>query len=719
MNGITQLDRRAFLKSGLALGAGLVLGVTLPLKRSAAAEASAPFAPNAFVRIGVDNTVTVIAKHLEMGQGVYTGLATLVAEELDAAWEQVRVEGAPANAALYENLFWPGNQGTGGSTAMPNSYEQMRKAGATAREMLVRAAARRWNVADTEITVRDGVVRHPGSNRAATFGELAAAAANEALPSDVFLKDPKDFRLIGKIIPRKDTPEKINGSAIFTADIRLPGMLTAVVAHPPRFGATVKSFDENATRKIAGVTTVVKIPTGVAVVAKDFWSAQRGRDALRVEWDESAAFKLGSEEIHAQYRALAQKPGRVATDNGDAAAALAAAKHVIEAEYRFPFLAHASMEPLNCVVQITADGCEIWNGEQGQTRDQNAVAKLLGIKPEQVKINMLYAGGSFGRRGNPVSDYVLEAASIAKFSGLKVPIKLQWTREDDMRGGHYRPVYLHRMRSALDADGKPLAWEHRIVGQSIFSLIMPQNAGKPDWVDPSSVEGAAELPYAMPNLRVDLHTTELGVPIQWWRAVGSTHTAFAVETMIDELATAARQDPVAFRRALMQAHPRELAVLELAAEKSGWGQPLARGRGRGIAVHKSFNSHVAQVAEVTVRDDRTFSVDRVVIAVDCGLPINPDVIRAQMEGGMGYGLAAALHEAITLDAGVVAQSNFHDFALLTIAEMPTVEVHIVPSAAPPTGVGEPATPVIAPAVANALFAATGQRLRQLPLRLGA
>ncbi|MGF1546369.1 MAG: molybdopterin cofactor-binding domain-containing protein [Thiotrichales bacterium] len=719
MNGIIAVDRRTFLKAGLALGAGLVLGVNLPVKRADAAMSTVvPFAPNAFVRIGVDNTVTVIAKHLEMGQGVYTGLATLVAEELNADWNQVRVEGAPANAELYQNLFWPGNQGTGGSTAMPNAFEQMRKAGAAAREMLQHAAAKRWGVPVAELIVREGIVRHAGSNRSATFGELAEAASNEAVPSDVFLKEPRDFRLIGKVIPRKDTPEKINGSAIYTADVRLPGMLTAVVAHPPRFGAKVKAFDADSSRRIPGVVAVVQIPAGVAVLGRNFWSAQRGRDALKVTWDESGAFALGSDQIYAQYQALAQKPGAIATDVGDAPTALAQAAKIIEAEYQFPFLAHASMEPLNCVVQITGLGCEIWNGVQGQTRDQKAVAALLGIKPEQVEIHMLYAGGSFGRRGNPVSDYVLEAASIAKASGLTVPIKMQWTREDDMRAGHYRPVYVHRVRAALDGDGKPLAWEHRIVGQSIFSLISP-NAGKPDWIDPTSVEGAAELPYAVPHHRVELHTTELGVPIQWWRSVGSTHTAYAVETMIDALATAAGQDPFAFRHALMAEHPRERAVLALAADKAGWGKPLTKGRGRGIAVHKSFNSYVAQVAEVTVRDDLTYTVDRVVIAVDCGLPINPDVIRAQMEGGMGYGLAAALNEAITLDQGRVEQSNFHDFALLRIDEMPVVEVHIVPSSAPPTGVGEPATPVIAPAVANALFAATGQRLRQLPLRLHA
>ncbi len=713
------LNRRDFLRISLTAGAGLTLGFYLPAKdtrAAAGAAASSVFAPNAFVRIGTDDTVTVLAKHLEMGQGSYTGLATLVAEELDAAWDQVRVEAAPANAELYQNLFWRGQQGTGGSTAMANAFEQMRRAGATSREMLASAAAKRWGVPVGEITVRDGVIRHAASGREARFGELAEAAAREPVPADVFLKDPKDFRLIGKPLMRKDTPEKVNGSAIFTADIRLPDMLTAVVARPPRFGAKVKSLDATAARGVAGVVDVVRIEEGVAVLAKDFWRAKLGRDALKLEWDERDAFKLSSEEIYAQYRELAKKPGAVAANKGDAARTLAAAEKVIEAEYTFPFLAHAAMEPLNCVVKITPEGCEIWNGEQSQTRDQDNVARLLGLKRDQVKIHMLYAGGSFGRRANPESDYMLEAVRIARAHGKPVPIKMQWTREDDMRAGYYRPAYVHRIRATLGADGFPAAWEQRIVGQSILASLR-SGGSKPDWIDPTSVEGAENLPYPIPNLRVELHTTQLGVPVQWWRAVGSTHTAYAVETMLDTLARAADKDPYEYRRALLKQHPRERGVLDLAAERADWGTPLPKGRGRGIAVHKSFNSYVAQVAEVTVHENQTFSVDRVVIAADCGLPINPDVIRAQMEGGMGYGLAAALTGEITLEAGRVVQSNFGDYPILRIGEMPSVEVHIVPSTAPPTGVGEPATPVIAPAVANALSSITGKIFTRLPLRL--
>ena len=727
------LGRRRFLVSTVGAGAGLTLGMQLagcnreetppagagPGKAGGEILADSRFEPNAFLRIGEDNRVTVIIKHLEMGQGTYTGLATLVAEELDAAWSQVEVEGAPADAATYNNLFWGKVQGTGGSTAIANSWEQMRKAGAAAREMLVAAAARQWQVPGGEIDVRDGVLRHAASDRQATFGELAVAASREAVPKDVFLKEPDEFRLIGSRLPRKDSRAKVDGTALFTQDVKLPGMLTALVLHPPRFGARVKSFDDSGARAIAGVADVVGIPAGVAVLGRDFWSASKGRDALRVEWDESDAFMLGSAEIMAHYRQLADTPGTVERRDGDAEAVLKSASKQLRADMQFPYLAHAAMEPMNCVMQRTGEGVEVWNGEQFQTPDQQAIAKVFGIAPEQVKINMLYAGGSFGRRANPASDYLLEAATIVKAIDTRAPVKLVWTREDDMRAGWYRPMYLHRLEAGLDADGRPVAWRHRIVGQSIAVGTPFEGALIKDGVDVTSVEGASNLPYAIPNIDVELHSPELPVPVQWWRSVGSTHTAFAVETFIDRLASAAGRDPVEFRRSLLQEHPRHLGVLELAAEKAGWGSPLAAGRGRGIAVHESFNSFVAQVAEVSVRPDGTFSVDRVVIAVDCGIAVNPDIVRAQMEGGMGFGLSAALHSELTLEKGRVVQSNFHDYRVLRMEQMPQVEVHIVKSAEPPTGVGEPATPVIAPAVANALANATGQHFDRLPLVLSA
>ena len=715
-------SRRRFLKAGVGLTLGVYFPPGVALAGANGKTAGAGFEPNAFVRIGSDDTVTVIVKHLEMGQGTYTGLPTLVAEELDAAWAQIRVEGAPADARRYNNLLFGASQGTGGSTAIANSFEQMRRAGATARSMLVAAAAQRWNVAPESIAVRQGVLVHPASGRRASFGELAEAAAGLPVPDKVALKDPKDFVYIGKQVPRKDSKAKIDGSAAYTQDIKLPGMLVAVVAHPPRFGAKVKSFDAGRAKAIRGVAEVVAIPSGVAVLAPDFWTAKKGRDALSVEWDESSAFRLGTAEIMAQYRELANRPGAVARSDGNAEAALASAARRLEAEFEFPFLAHATMEPLDCVVRLSPDGCEIWNGEQSQTADQNAVAAVLGLKPEQVKINMLYAGGSFGRRASIHSDYVVEAVHIAKAIGGRAPVKLVWTREDDMRAGYYRPMYLHRISAGLDGQGKLIAWKQRIVGQSIIAGSAMEAMMVKDGIDATSVEGVRNLPYAVPNIAVDLHSPKLGVPVLWWRSVGSTHTAFSTETFLDEAAHAAGKDPVDFRRALLARHPRHLGVLELAAREAGWGAPLAPGkagekRGRGIAVHESFRSFVAQVAEVTVRPDGGIAVDRVVCAVDCGIAINPDVIRAQMEGGIGFGLSAALYGEITLRDGAVVQSNYTDYPLLRIGEMPKVEVHIVESQEKPTGVGEPGVPVVAPAVANALFAATGRRLRTLPLRL--
>ncbi|WP_018987908.1 xanthine dehydrogenase family protein molybdopterin-binding subunit [Aromatoleum toluclasticum] len=721
---IENVSRRDFLKAG----AGLTLGLVLPGAHSARAAAvteahdgEAAFAPNAFVRIGTDNRVTVIAKHLEMGQGTYTGLATLVAEELDADWAQVAVEGAPADAKRYNNLLFGTAQGTGGSTAIANSFEQMRQAGASARAMLVQAAAARWKVPAGEIRIKSGIVSHAKSGRKASFGELSEAAAKQPVPQEVRLKDPKDFTLIGRHVPRKDSVAKTTGRAQFTQDVKLPGMLVAVVAHPPRFGATVRTVDERAARAVAGVLRVVTIPRGVAVLAHDYWTAKKGRDALQVEWDDSTAYRGSSEQIFADYRQLAATPGVVARRDGDADKALAGDTNALEAEYTLPYLAHAPMEPLNCVMRVDAQGCEVWNGEQLQTSDQYNLASFFNLRPEQVKLNMLFAGGSFGRRANPAADYLLETAQIVKAIRGEAPVKLVWSREDDMRAGYYRPLYLHRLRAALDAQGKPLAWSQRIVGQSILAGTPFESAMVKDGVDATSVEGAANLPYAIPNLQVELHTTskDVKVPVLWWRSVGSTHTAFAAEVFLDELATAAGADPVAYRLDLLGAHPRHAGVLKLAADKAGWSKPLAPAktgtRGRGVAVHESFRSYVAQVVEVTVAPDGSFKVDRVVCAVDCGIAVNPDVIRAQMEGGIGFGLAAALAGAITLKDGVVEQSNFHDYPILRIDQMPNVEVHIVPSAEKPTGVGEPGVPPIAPALVNALFAATGKRIRTLPI----
>jgi isoquinoline 1-oxidoreductase beta subunit len=730
MNGfeIVNLSRRDFLKAG----AGLTLGIAVPSLAQMAGPgqgggsvvAAGAFEPNAFVRIGTDNTVTVIVKHLEMGQGTYTGLPTLVAEELDADWSQIRVEGAPADASRYNNLFLGTMQGTGGSTALANSYEQMRKAGAAARAMLLAAAAERWNVAPDSITIARGVVVHPPSNRKTTFGQLAASAAKQPVPQELKLKDPKDFALIGRRVTRTDSRAKSNGTAIYTQDVKLPGMLTALVAHPPRFGGKPKSFDAAKAKAVKGVVDVVAIPQGVAVLANDFWSAKKGRDALVVEWEESGAFKLGSAEIMAGYKNLAATPGLPARKEGDLPGAFARSAKTLEAAYEFPYLAHACMEPMNCVVKLSADACEIWNGEQFQSIDQPEVAAVLGMKPEQVKLNMLFAGGSFGRRANPHADYVVEATQIAKAIDGRAPVKLVWTREDDMRAGHYRPMYYHALKAGLDAQGNVIAWQHRIVGQSILAGTAFEGMMVKDGIDATSVEGAANLPYAVPNLGVELHSPKMGVPVQWWRSVGSTHTAFSTETFLDELAAATGKDPYQVRRALLARSPRHKTVLEMAATEADWSTPLVSARvgdrrGRGIAVHESFNTVVAQVAEVTVRRDGSWRVDRVMCAVDCGLAVNPDVIRAQMESGIVYGLTAAMHGAITLKDGVVEQSNFHDYMPLRMNEMPRIGVYIARSSEKPTGVGEPATPVIAPAVANALFAATGKPIRSLPIRIQA
>jgi isoquinoline 1-oxidoreductase beta subunit len=711
-NETLKTSRRGFLKLiSASAGAGLVL--QLPSVHASAKNQAGELAPNDFLRISPDNRITVMVKHLEMGQGTYTGLSTLIAEELDADWAQIDVQSAPADVARYKNLFW-GAQGTGGSSGLANSFMQMREAGATARAMLVSAAADLWQVPKAQISVSNSIVSHKVSNREASFGELVSAAAKMPVPTpdQVKLKSPENFKLIGKKISRKDRG-KNDGTAIYTQDIQLDGMLTALVAHPVRLGAKVKSFDASQAKKVSGVVDVVQIDNGIAVIAKDFWSAKSGRDQLQINWDESAAFKQSSSQIMADYHKLADKKGLLARKEGDVDNALQSANKV-ETRFEFPYLAHSPLEPMNCVALVNEQGCEIWNGDQVQTMDQMSIAATLGLKPEQVKINTLLAGGSFGRRANPKSDYVLEAVSIAR-SKPGVPIKLVWTREDDTQGWYYRPMYLHSLSGSVNEQGKPHAWYQHIVGQSIGKGTAFEAFLVKDGIDSTSVEGAANLPYRLENLQVELTTTDLPVPIQWWRAVGHTHTAFATEVFLDQLAHKGGQDPYELRRELLQEHPRHLGVLELAAKQAGWGSDLPKNWSRGIAVHESFNSFVAQVAEVSINADGSFKVERIVCAVDCGIAVNPDIIKAQMEGGIGYGLSAALVSEITLDEGRVKQSNFHDYQVLRMHQMPKIEVHIVPSAQMPTGVGEPGTPPVAPAVANALMAATGKVYSKLPL----
>ncbi len=710
-------SRRRFLATGAALSGGLVIACFIPAaaRRAFAADAPpvpAPVDPNAFVRIGADGTVSVLLKHSEMGQGVWTSIPMVLAEELDCDWKDVRVAHAPAAPAYAHTAF--GMQMTGGSTSTWESFAQLRQAGAMARAMLVAAAAKRWKVDPSTCRTEAGFVL--AGARKAGYGELAEAAAKEPAPATVVLKDPATWRLIGKPTRRLDSRAKVTGQAEFGIDVKRPGLLVATLARPPVFGATLKRFDATKAKAVAGVVDVVAVPNGVAVLAKHFWAAKTARDALEIEWDEGSAATLSSEGLGDEYRRLAGTRGAIAKAAGDVDAALAAAPTRIEADYELPFLAHAPMEPLNCTVEIGKDGCEIWTGTQFQTPDQAAAAKILGLEPVQVKIHTTFLGGGFGRRANPASDFIIEAVQVAKAAGK--PVKLVWTREDDIRGGYYRPMWLSRFAAALGKDGKPVAWSHTLVGQSIIDGTPFAPFMIKDGVDATSVEGAANSPYlgAIPAHRVDLHSPKSPITVLWWRSVGHSHTGFAVESFVDELAHAAKQDPLAYRRALLPADSRERRVLDLAAAKAGWGKPLAQGRARGLAVHASFESFVAQVAEVSVEDGR-IRVHRVTYAIDCGPVVNPLTVEAQMQSGIVYGLSAALHGQLTLKRGRVEESNFHDYRVLRLDEMPVVDVHIVDSKDKMGGVGEPGTPPIAPAVANAVFALTGKRLRRLPLAL--
>jgi isoquinoline 1-oxidoreductase beta subunit len=727
----TAMTRRQFLELSTLAGSGLTLGIVLPGCGSAGSGAGAGAGASAplempFVRVSPDNTVTVISKHLEAGQGVWTGLPAIVAEELDASWEQMRVESAPAQVPLYENFTYVPlgvhAQFTGGSTAVANSWQQLRQAGATARAMLVAAAAQQWNVPASEVTVSEGVIAHAASGHKATFGELAGSAAKQPVPANVKLKDPASFKIIGREkLPRLDSRAKSTGTQQYAIDVRLPGMMTAVVARPPRFGAKAKSFDAAPAKAVAGVVEVVEIPRGVAVVARDMWSAKKGREALKVTWDESAAEKRGTAQLMKEYRELARgKEAVTAASAGDADGGLAHAVKRVAGEFEFPYLAHAPMEPLTAVCALSADKCEIWAGCQMQTPDQAAAAAITGLKPEQVVIHTLAAGGTFGRRANPDSDYVSEVTSIAKATGGRYPVRLIWTREDDITGGRYRPLNYHRIEAGIDKEGK-VAWRQRIVGQSILAGTAFEPVLVKNGIDPTAVGGTAAEEYDLDHVHVSWNAPKVGVPVLWWRSVENTHTAYSKEVMIDELAQAAGQDRIAFRLAHLGKHPRHVGALKLAAEKAGWDQPLAggKGRGRGVAVHESFGTVVAQIAEVTVSGDK-ITVDRVVCAVDCGIAVTPDVVKAQMQSGIGFGLSAALLGKITLTDGHVDQSNFHQYQVLRLNDMPrTIEVYIVPSTNPPSGVGEPGTPPIAPAVANAVRAATGIRLHTLPFDLAA
>ncbi|VVO41520.1 xanthine dehydrogenase family protein molybdopterin-binding subunit [Pseudomonas fluorescens] len=719
MNSIKALSRRGFLKGSAWLGGGLVVAFVIPGAHrfaSGAENQGMVFAPNAFLRIGNDDSVTVLLGHSEMGQGIWTGLTMLIAEELDADWSKIRVEHAPASAADYGLAAFGGMQITGGSTSTWMEFDRYRQAGAAARLMLIDAAAKRFNVAPSQISTESGLVI--AGDKRATYGELADDAGKLPVPdpASIKFKEAKDWKVIGKPTKRLDTPEKITGRAKFGMDVQFDGLMTAMVARSPVFGGSVKSFEGAEALAIPGVHKVVQVPTGVAVIADHYWAAKLGRDALKVDWDLGPNTGLDSQALLESFRKLATTPGVSASKAGDTDGTLGKAVKTVDVEYSVPYLAHAPMEPLNCTVNITRNKCEIWTGTQFQTLDQMVAGKITGLKPEQVEIHTQFLGGGFGRRANPTSDFVAEAVEVAKAAGG--PVKTVWSREDDIRGGYYRSAFLHHARIGLDAAGLPIAWKHVMVGQSIMAGTSLEATTVKDGIDKTSVEGVADSPYltGLAHHQVDLHSPKTGISVLWLRSVGHTHTAFVMESLIDELAEAAGKDPVDYRRTLLKDHPRHLGVLNLAVEKAGWKAPLPDGHALGVAVHESFGSYIAQVAEVS-QDNLAIRVHRVVCAVDCGIAVNPMSIAAQMESAITFGLGFTLHSKLTFKDGRVEQSNYHDYQVLRLNEMPLVEVHIVPSSEKPGGVGEAGVPPTAPAVANAVFALTGQRLRELPLDL--
>jgi isoquinoline 1-oxidoreductase beta subunit len=709
MSASPNVTRREFLETTAVAGAGLVIGFHLPARRrfGPSLDPVAPFSPNAWLRINPDESVLVVVDRSEMGQGVATALPMLLAEELEADWSKIRIEFAPADKTYINPMF--GMQGTGGSTSVRAAYTPLRKAGAAAREMLVAAAAETWSVDKSECRAENGAVVHAPSKRRLTYGKLAAKAATVPLPQEVPLKDPKDWKILGTPVRRLDTPSKVDGSARFGIDVKEPGLLVAVVARSPVFGGKVKSFDATKAKAVPGVRHVVPISTGIAVVADGYWPAKKGRDALDVTWDEGPNASVSSATISQLFAHNAEQAGAVARHDGDAQGALPSAASKVDAVYELPFLAHATMEPMNCTAHVRADGVDIWAPTQFQTGAQGMGAGIGGVPPEKVSVHTTYLGGGFGRRFE--LDFIQEALETSK--ATQAPVKLIWSREDDMRNAQYRPANYHRLQGGLDSSGQPVAWTHRVVAPSIIARVFPGMVK--NGLDEEAVEGGVGMPYAVPNVHVDYVLTDTGIPVGFWRSVNNSYNAFAVESFIDELAHAAKKDPYEYRRDLLGKAPRHLGVLNLAASRAGWGTPLPAGRSRGIAVYKSFDTYVAQVAEISIDSDGIVHVPRVVCAVDCGPVVNPGIVEAQMQGAIVFGLTAALWGEITIDKGRVQQSNFHDYRMLRLAEMPTVEVHIVPSSDAQGGVGEPGTPPIAPAVCNAIFAATGKRIRKLPI----
>lgn len=702
------ITRRALLKGGLAAGAGLTIGFRLPAGRPARAQAKA-FKPNAWVGIDRDGVVTVITGQSEMGQGTLTTIGMIIADELDADWSKVKIQQGGADRALGNPNFMGGSQATVGSRSIRDFLPIWRRAGAAAREMLAGAAARRWGVPLDAVVTDQGVVYHRPTGRKAAYADLVDEASQLPVPQNPRLKTRDQFKLIGKRVRRRDTPDKVTGRAIFGLDVVVPGMLVATVERCPVFGGKVKTVDAGPAKAVKGVKDVVQITSGVAVVADGYWAAKRGRDALRIEWDEGPNASLTSAEISRGYAQLAQQPGKVARRDGDPAKALGEAAKKIEAAYEVPFLAHATMETMNCTAHAQADRCDLWVATQGQTAAQARAAQITGLPPEKVVVHTTFLGGGFGRRFE--TDFVADAVEVSK--AVKAPVKVIWSREDDMRHDFYRPATYNVLRAGLDAGGEPVAWTHRIVSPSL--LIPRKWPLPPSGIDPAMMAVATDLPYAIPNLEVDWVFKDFGVPVGFWRSVSSSQNAFITESFVDELAHAAGQDPFAYRRELLGKSPKHKGVLEMAAKQAGWGTPLPRGRARGIAVAFSYGSYAAEVAEVSLGANGRVRVDRIVCAVDTGFAANPDQIRAQMEGGIIYALTAVLYGQITIDKGRVVQSNFHDYPMLRINETPRIEVHIMESGDFVGGAGEPGVPPLAPAVCNAVFALTGTRARKLPI----
>jgi isoquinoline 1-oxidoreductase subunit beta len=707
-----RLSRRALLKGGLAAGAGLVVGFPVPpeLLRIAAAQGAGVFAPNQWLRIDRDGVVTIINSVPEMGQGSMTTMPMIVADELDADWDRIRVEPAPADPSRYANPVTR-SQSYGGSRGVRDHLEMWRKAGAAARQMLREAAAQEWGVPLDEVTTEPGVVIHRVTGRRLLYGQLVDKAQALPVPQNPPLKTKDEFRYIGKSRRRLDVPEKVNGKAVYGFDVKVPGMLVASIEKCPVVAAgKVKAFDATATKAVPGVKHVMQVTSGVAVVADTAWAALQGRKALKVEWEEGRLAQLSSADIAREHATAARQPGLVARNDGNAEAVLAAGGKIHDAVYEVPYLEHACMEPMNATAHVTADACTVWVPTQNPGGSREVAARLTGLPVERVTVNTTLLGGGFGRRGQ--TDYVVDAVETAKAIGGG-PVKVVWTREDDLTHGFYRPSTYNVFRAALDGQGKPTAWFTRAVGAGLLRQRGTVPAGQ---VDATSMAALRDLPYDIPNVRIEWVDRDVGVPIGFWRSVGSSQNGFIVESFVDELAHLAGQDPYEYRRALLGKSPRHKAVLELAATKAGWGSPLPAGRGRGIAVCFSYASYAAHVAEVSVADDGTVRVHRVVCAIDCGIAVNPDQVVAQMEGGLVYALTATLHGEITLDKGRVQQTNFHTYPMLRIADTPVTEVHILESGQAPGGLGEPGVPTVAPAVCNAIFAATGKRVRRLPIR---